>query len=241
MLKVFSCLENIKHADFYQVFDKFTLPNVFEYLEQERLSLEPMNPTDPLSVHLKVRRDVAYAYIKSMYPSLKFKAKKGTKELLICEVALWKSIEFLTNELIKLGKWEIGASGTLCLLIIENELVMPDSYSRKDALSLTMPDILKILQHQNRQLTDTNSDDLDIPNPFSFEISPVTYRFIDICLKEARIGEGFRSSAYLPMVKARQKRTALIKKSGCRLYTISGQAQKGRKPKSYLVPKMLAG
>lgn len=244
MIKVFSCLENIKNADFYQQLNKMTLPEVFKYLEKERLSLErSLNPTDPLSVYLKQRCDVANAYIKSMYPSLGFggRAKRGTKERIDCEVALWKSIEFLTNELIKIGKWDMGASGTLLGLIIESRLVMVDFYSYKDALSLTMPDILKILQHQNKQLTDSNFDNCDTPNPFSPEISPLTHRFIDICLKESRIGAGFRSSAYLPMVRARQKCTAFIKKSGCRLYTISGQAQKGRKPKSYPMLEMLTG
>ena len=126
-------------------------------------------------------------------------------------------------------------------LILENQLVMLDFYSGKDALNLTMPDILKILQHQNKQLIDSNFDDRDIPNPFSSDISPLTHRFIDICLIESRIGAGFRSSAYLPMVRARQKCTALIKKSECRLYTISGQAKKGRKPKSYPMLEMLTG
>ena len=242
MIKVFSCLENIEKASFYQKLNAMTLPNVFEYLEKDRANQESLNCPDILFAHLMLRRNVANAYIKSMYPSLGFgRAKKGTKERLDCEVALWKSIEFLTNELIKIGKWDIGASGTLLGLILENQLVMLDFYSGKDALNLTMPDILKILQHQNKQLIDSNFDDRDIPNPFSSDISPLTHRFIDICLIESRIGAGFRSSAYLPMVRARQKCTALIKKSECRLYTISGQAKKGRKPKSYPMLEMLTG
>jgi hypothetical protein len=242
MIKVFSCLENIENADFYQKLDRMTLPMVFEFLEKDRLFEESLHPPDNVSVYLMLRRDVAKAYIKSMYPSLGFgRAKKGTKERLDCEVALWKSIEFLTNELIKIGKWDIGASGTLLGLIIEDQLVMVDSFSMKDNPSTTMPDALKFLQNQNKKLMDSNFDDPAISNPFSAETSPLTHRFIDICLKEAQIGDGFRSKSYLPMVRARQKCTALIKKSECRLYTISGQVQKGRKPKSYPMSGMLTG
>ena len=181
MIKVFSCLENIKNIDFYQQLDKMTLPDVFKYLENDRSLQESLNCPDTVSAHLMLRRNVANAYKKSMYSSLGFaRAKKGTKERLDCEVTLWKSIEFLTNELIKIGKWDIGASGTLLGLIIEDQLVMVDCFSMKDNPSTTMPDQLKFLQNQNKKLMDSNFDDPAISNPFSAETSPLTHRFIDI-------------------------------------------------------------
>ena len=169
-----------------------------------------------------------YAWAKSEFKSLKFRAPSGRKEMFSLELKLWKSIISVAERLRTYKQWERDAIETLLLIIEENALVcLPfgDSEYHFD----TMTQMIRTYQKENNLLLINDFDDDDNPNnPFNAKTRPVTFSFINCAMKFAYQADDFRKQTYLPMVRNRRAFCSFIRRGGYALGKIDRIVKRGR-------------
>lgn len=156
--------------------------------------------------------------IDSRFPS--WKLHEELEPLILPEVGLWKSVFRMLENLSKHLPLTTYPALLLRELIKERELmvfiVTQSSETRR------MKNYLALRQHQNRELQGCE-------NPFDKEKSPNTWKIMDLAIKLANRDDDFRKKFYMPVVTARQKITAFMKKDKSRLIINGNMQRQGRK------------
>lgn len=170
-----------------------------------------------------------YAWAKSEFKSLKFRAPNGMKEMFELELDLWKSIIEVAERLRTYKQWERDAIETLLLIIEENALVCLPFGDREYHFD-TMTQMIKTYQNENMLLSLNEFDVNGNPatNPFNAKTRPVTFSFINCAMKFASQADDFRKQKYLPMVRKRQAFCSFIRCGGYALRKPDKIVKRGR-------------
>ncbi|MBD2452472.1 hypothetical protein H6G76_36350 [Nostoc sp. FACHB-152] len=153
----------------------------------------------------------------------KSKLHKKLKPLIMPEVTLWKAVFKMLEYMFTLNMLNLHPALLLRDLVEEAELTA--FIATNSARKLTVKDYLTIRQHQNRELQGCE-------NPFDRKESPRTWEIMDSSIKLANLNDEFRKRFYMPVVRARQKITAYMKKDKSKFYINGKMQRQGRKKES---------
>ncbi|BAB75201.1 hypothetical protein ACN23B_17575 [Anabaena sp. FACHB-709] len=203
---------------------KIFIRGVLNELTSEEKNQDLMQ-TDTGRLIIKYRQLVVGEFYRQIIDNkfAKWNVDKILKPIIMPEVDLWKSVYQMLEKMSNLNSFATHPAHLLRELVEEGDLmVFIATYSGG---KLRVKKYLALRQHQNRELQGCE-------NPFDREESPHTWKIMDLAIKLANVDDEFRKRFYMPVVVARQKITAFMKKDRIRIYFKGKLQRQGRKKES---------